>query len=233
MIHNTQNALGSSGLCKPSSDNEHKSQKLRSFFLLLMLLVQSEYIPDSWSLSVLGDRKVCAYATSEPEEVLYPNWQYYFPGPQMFNKEGIKEEVALMWAAKKRIIWNKTNLVWHSDLNKSHWQRSSMPLFSGKWMAFTSLTVSLGKPGMVSFPPYICLKVFKKPRTLYLFSKWLMCFIILFSFTGGGGRLSESVTPLLSYNPKLSLGIPAFSSVSCPVLSGPVFVGENRGSWRV
>lgn len=67
MTHNTQTALGSSGLCKPSSDNEHKSQKLRSFFLLLMLLVQSEYIPDSWIQSVLGDRKVCAYATSEPE----------------------------------------------------------------------------------------------------------------------------------------------------------------------
>lgn len=67
MIHNTQNALGSSGLCKPSSDNEHKRQELRSFFLLLMLLVQSEYIPDSWILSILGDRKVYAYATTEPE----------------------------------------------------------------------------------------------------------------------------------------------------------------------
>lgn len=37
----------------------------------------------------------------------------------MFNKEGIKKEVAFMCAAKKESLEIETNLAWHRNLNKN------------------------------------------------------------------------------------------------------------------
>lgn len=70
-------------------------------------------------------------------------------------------------------------------------------LFSGKTMASFSLAVDLGKPDMVSLPPYM-LEGFSRIQELYLLSKWLIDFIILYSFRSGGKGRGWEGSPLLT-----------------------------------
>lgn len=75
-------------------------------------------------------------------------------------------------------------------------------LFSGKTMASFSLAVDPGKPDMVSLPAYL-FEGFSRIQELYLLSKWLIDFIILYSFKSGRkGRGWEAVwwegSPLLT-----------------------------------
>lgn len=69
-------------------------------------------------------------------------------------------------------------------------------------MASFSLAVDLGKPDMVSLPTYM-FEGFSRIQELYLLSKWLIDFIILYSFKSGGkGRGWEAAwwegSPLLT-----------------------------------
>lgn len=75
-----------------------------------------------------------------------------------------------------------------------------IPVFSGKTMAFISLTANLGKPGMVSLPPHM-FEGFQEAGTLHLFFKVIDLFHYFIFIRGVGeewGRHPKVCRTLLS-----------------------------------